>query len=299
MADDGNAYFVKLRKGRIDPVSLLVPRFLTSAGVVQVVAPLSQTRPEPLWAEVADFAVLLYPFIPGGTAMEVGLTDSHWVEYGAVLKQIHSIQLPDELRRKVPRETFVPEWSRGVRKFQATIEQLDQTDPHARELAVIWREHRDQITAIVERTESLGRLLQNRHGAFVLCHTDIHLNNVLVDPSGRLHVVDWDAPLQAPMERDLHFVVESHIGKIPIGPREEKLIFQGYGTTSLDWDALLYYRFDWVSGDLLAYGEQACLIENISQANKEHAIERTRGIFAPGGSLDSAYALEERRNIPS
>ncbi|HEV8635587.1 MAG TPA: aminoglycoside phosphotransferase family protein [Chloroflexota bacterium] len=294
-ADDSKTYFLKLRKGRVDEVSLMVPRYLKTAGATQVVAALSPTSGEQPWATVADYAVLLYPFISGANAMELGLTTPQWVEYGAVLKQIHSVRLSHDLQRRVPRETFVPNWSRGVRQLQTTIEQLDQRDRHVRELAAIWREKRDQITQIVERAEELGRLLQTRHGEFVLCHTDIHLANVLVDPAGRLHVVDWDAPLQAPKERDLHFVVESAIGRIPIGPREEELIFQGYGPTTLDWEALTYYRFDWVSGDLLEYGKQVCLVEDASAASKEHAIQRTRRMFEPGRSVDSAYALERRR----
>jgi spectinomycin phosphotransferase len=294
-ADDGQTYFLKLRQGRVDEVSLQVPRYLKSVGVCPVVAPLAPTRGDRPWATLADYAVLLYPFISGATAMELGLTRPQWVEYGVVLRQIHAVRLSDDLRQQVPRETFVPAWSRGVRQLQATIEQLGKHDHHLRELAAIWRDKRDQITQIVERAEALGRRLRTRHGAFVVCHTDIHLNNVLVDRAGHLHVVDWDAPLQAPKERDLHFVIESAIGRIPIGPPEEELIFQGYGPTRLDWDALLYYRFDWISGDLLEYGKQLWLVEDASAASKEHALQRTRRIFEPGGAADSADALERRR----
>jgi spectinomycin phosphotransferase len=294
-AADAQAYFLKLRKGQVDEVSLAVPRFLKAAGVAQVVAPLAPTDGDLLWATVAGFAVLLYPYIPGASAMELGLTDPQWVEYGTVLKQFHSVRLSDDLQRRVPRETFVPSWSRGVLEFQRTIEQLDWRDRYGRELANIWRQRRDQITQIAQRAEKVGQLLQSRHGDFVLCHTDIHLANILVDRTGRLHVVDWDAPLLAPKERDLHFVVESAIGRIPIGPHEEGLIFQGYGPTTLDWDALTYYRYDWISGDLLAYGEQVCLVDDASEASKEHALQRTREMFKPGRSVDSAYALERRR----
>jgi spectinomycin phosphotransferase len=227
--------------------------------------------------------------------MDRGLTGPQWVEYGAVLRQIHAVRLPDNLWRRVPRETFVPTWSRGVRQLQATIEQLDQPDRYARELVAIWRDKLDQITRIVARAEALGRSLRRRHGPFVVCHTDVHLNNLLVDLTGHLHVVDWDAPLQAPKERDLHFVVGSAIGRIPIGPPEEELILQGYGPTTLDWDALLYYRFEWVSGDLLEYGKQVGLVADASEASKEQAVERARRIFEPGGALESADALERRR----
>lgn len=294
-ADDGAAYFLKLRRGHVDAASLLVPRCLRAAGVGAVVAPLAPVHGGRPWATVAGYTVLLYPFIPGAAAMASGLTEPQWVEYGAVLRQIHAVQLPDDLRRRVPHETFVPAWSRGVRRLQVTLAQPNPEDRYALELAALWQERRDQISQIVERAETLGRLLRNRHGALVLCHTDPHLANVLVDPAGRLHVVDWDAPLFAPKERDLHFVVGSVIGRIPIGSPEEALIFRGYGPAPLDWDALIYYRFEWVSGDLLAYGQQACLVEGASEESKEHALDRTRRMFEPGRSADSAFALERRR----
>lgn len=294
-ADDGTTYFLKLRKGRVDAVSLLVPRYLRAAGVDPVVAPLAPVTGGQPWAPLAGYAVLLYPFIPGATAMERGLTESQWVTYGALLRQVHAVRLSDDLQRRVPRETFRPGWSRGVRRLQAAIARLDRRDRYAQELAAIWQSEQARINRIVERAETLGRSLRTRHGAFVLCHTDPHLANVLVDPAGRLHIVDWDAPLQAPRERDLHFVVGSVIGRVPIGPPEEALIFHGYGPIPLDWEALTYYRFEWVSGDLLEYGRQACLVEDASEASKAQALERTRRMFEPGRAVDSADGLERRQ----
>ena len=40
-ADDGQAYFLKLRTGSVDEVSLLVPRYLNATGAAPVVAPAS------------------------------------------------------------------------------------------------------------------------------------------------------------------------------------------------------------------------------------------------------------------
>lgn len=294
-ADDGAAYFLKLRQCTVDAISLLVPRALRAAGIGAVVAPLAPARDDRPWATVAGYTALLYPFIPGVAAMELGLTEPQWMAYGATLRQIHAVRPPTDLWRLVPRETFAPHWSRGVRQLQATLERSGGGDHRVRDLAAIWQQQRDQINQIVERAEALGQGLRARHGAFVLCHTDIHLANVLVDPAGRLHVVDWDAPLLAPKERDLHFVVGSVIGRLPIGPREEALFFQGYGSAPLDWDALVYYRCEWVSGDLLAYGRQVCLVENASEESKEHGLDRTRRMFEPGRAVDSAFALERRR----
>ncbi|MEZ4836015.1 MAG: phosphotransferase [Caldilineaceae bacterium] len=76
----------------------------------------------------------------------------------------------------------------------------------------------------------------------VLCHTDIHTANVLVDPGGDLHIVDWDQPLFAPKERDLMFFVQNGPGE-PVEP-SVRHFFHGYGDTVIDWTALAYYRYE-------------------------------------------------------
>ena len=194
---------------------------------------LSEDRGEPPWGIVDDYALIVYPFIQRRSAMELGLTDRQRIEFGAILRAIHRTSLPEAVRRLVPRESFVSAWVHGVRQLQHVIEQSNDRAPHARALAAVWKEKRSQITHIVERAEALGRRLQAQHCELVLCHTDPHTNNVLIDSDGRLLLVDWDAPLLAPKERDLHFVVGSVIGRTAIGPREVGLIFLGYGPTDV------------------------------------------------------------------
>jgi spectinomycin phosphotransferase len=108
-----------------------------------------------------------------------------------------------------------------------------------------------------------------------------------------LHLVDWDAPLLAPKERDLHFVIDCVIGP-GIGPREEALIFRGYGPTWIDWAALVYYRYEWVCGDLLELGERVLRVTDAGDAAKADAVRWTRAMFEPGRAVASAFALDGR-----
>src|SRR6185503_18715677 len=207
------------------------------------------------------------------TAMARGLSAPQWVDYGALLAAIHAARLPNHLWRRVPRETFVSPWVLGARRLQATIERSDDPGAHARALAAVWQERRAQITHIIERAEALGRRLRGQSGEFVLCHTDPHLANILLDASGRLRIVDWDAPLLAPKERDLHFVIGSAIGRVPIGPREEARILEGYGPLTMDWLALTYYRYEWLCGDLLENGERVFGLEESDEETKEQGVQ--------------------------
>ena len=83
-----------------------------------------------------------------------------------------------------------------------------------------------------------------------------------------------------------------------IGPREEELIVQGYGPTTVDWLALTYYRYEWVSGDLLDFGERESVLKDTGEATRDDAIRITRQMFEPGNAVASADELERRRPHP-
>ena len=80
-----------------------------------------------------------------------------------------------------------------------------------------------------------------------------------------------------------------------IGPREEELIFQGYGLTTVDWLALTYYRYEWVCGDLLEYGASAFELKDSGEATRKDAVRRIRRMFEPGSSVASINELERRQ----
>ena len=75
----------------------------------------------------------------------------------------------------------------------------------------------------------------------------------MVDRDGALHYVDWDAPMMAPRERDLKFMVDASFCG-PSTPGHEAAFLSGYGIDRVDPLALAYYRHDWVIEDLAAYG---------------------------------------------
>ena len=87
-AADADEYFLKARTGAVNEPGLLVPHFLRDQGIAGVVAPLP-TCSGALWALIADYALILYPFIEGRTGMEAGLSDRQWVEFGTSLRQVH------------------------------------------------------------------------------------------------------------------------------------------------------------------------------------------------------------------
>jgi spectinomycin phosphotransferase len=291
----GDALFVKVRR-RIDLARLRLARFLDDAGFDAIVAPLPTTGAA-LSVPIDGLHLVVYPFVEGSLAAEVGLSDAQWIEYGRIVAALHLTRLGPELTQALPREAFVPAWTEAFRRLDERIADFTGDDPGRGDLVAFWRQHRDRIIHLTGRTEALGSLLRQTldeaggHApGFVLCHGDIHTHNLLAEPGGRLRVIDWDEALLAPRERDLMFVVGSPIGLAP-GERERAHFEAGYGRFDIDPVRLAYYHLDWACQDLSGYAEQV-MLDDISAESRGYALRIFRGLFAPADEVEVAERFD-------
>lgn len=284
---DETTYFLKLRLGPVNRAAHRVPRYLADRGVPHIVAPLP-TRARRPWATIEGFTVALYPFIEGSPGGAHELEERHWVTYGAALRAIHDTPLTPRVARVAPRESFTSPWPDLVKEIDARIEDGAVTRPIEREYAAFWHTRRAEIQELVERLETLGRRLRAARPPLVLCHADIHHNNVLIDTEDGFWIVDWDDTLRAPKECDLMMGVGGLNGTI-VGPREEEWFLRGYGPTAIDPVALAYYRHLRAVGDLAYNGMQMWLLPAASEAIKAKALQGTRLLFAPGSIVSLAH----------
>ena len=74
----GTAYFLKLRKGIFDPITVLVPQFLSSLGLHAIIPPM-QSRTGQLFGSFREYTTLLYPFIPGKDGYQLKSTEQQWI----------------------------------------------------------------------------------------------------------------------------------------------------------------------------------------------------------------------------
>lgn len=273
-------YFLKLRQGVVREATLRVPRYLVEQGVSHIVASLP-TRAQRLWVEVDGFTLALYPFIYGTTGMAHGLEEHHWRTFGAALRAMHDTPLASDLAPIVPRDAFTTGLSDAVRALDAHIDAQTFADPIERDLAAFWQRQRAEIRALVARFETLGRRLRAQSPPLVLCHADVHPNNVLIDLDDQLWIVDWDDALLAPKECDLMMGVGG-LGNYPAGPREASWLLQGYGGTDIDPVALAYYRHVRALGDIAADGELVLQLPGASEATKRNGLRGMQQLFAPG-----------------
>ncbi len=108
-AQAGAEYFLKLRLGEFNPITVAVPHLLNSQGIHAVMAPI-QTRFGQLVSTLENFTIILYPYIPGKDGYQVSLVDLDWVELGWTLKSVHHAPLPPSIALSIPREVFDPQW---------------------------------------------------------------------------------------------------------------------------------------------------------------------------------------------
>ncbi len=276
----GDSYFLKLKTKLPNPAGLFVPRFLKDNGFQQVVAPLS-AKTQNLFGGVDEFFIILYPFIRGNEAMQVGMTDAQWTEFGSTLKRIHETGLPLDISQHVKLETFVPQWSRYTQELNDQIKKRNYDDPCQKDLAAFWKENNKTIQTLVDRTEMIGQRLQETDLKFVLCHADIHTANIIITREQEMFIVDWDDTLLAPKERDLMFVLGA-------GTRPEQSFFNAYGNVKINQLALAYYRYEWCVQEIGDFGKRVFCAKDIAEDTKQNALEGFIKLFSHGDVIERA-----------
>lgn len=283
VTEEGTPYFVKLRRGAFNEIGVQLPKFLHERGIADIIPPLA-TQTGRLSAMMDEYSVILYPFVDGHDGYEVRLTDQHWIDFGAALKRIHTVDVPSRLREAIPQETYSAQWRETVKTFLARVETESWQEAVAAKTAAYLNEKRANILDLVQYTERLAQRLQAEPPPLVVCHADIHAGNVLIDTSGKLYIVDWDAPILAPKERDLMFSGGGQFGNDRTPPQEDELFYQGYGDTPVDPYALAYYRYERIIVDIAEFGNQLLLTDEGGEDREQAYLYLTYN-FAPNGTL--------------
>lgn len=291
-ARDGTPYFLKVRFGPVFEPGLAVPRALIERGVPNILAPM-RTRSGALWCPLGsgDDTVVLYPYIRGQNAADVGLNAQQWREFGASLRAVHDNGVEESFRDQLRTEDFTIPSAALVRQMGAIAANTAFESPAATAFAAFWREHAARIDEMLQRAETLGRTLQAKSFRTGLCHSDIHTANILVDDDGRIHLIDWDSPLIAPRERDLLFVIGSRIART-VEPEDEAAFFAGYGPVTIDPEALNYYRYERIIEDLGEFGKSVFINPRFSEEVREEEAALGRSFFEPDGDLARAETVD-------
>ena len=196
-ADDQASYFVKLKQGRRQDISAAIIELLHEAGVQEIIPPVKTLHGQ-LVQTLADETLIVYPFVEGENGFNRQLADHQWIKLGKALRKVHSMDVPPSIQNQIRRESYSSKWREAVRSFYALLETEPVGDATTLKLSKFMRENLPAIRRLVNNAEELGHKLQGRSPKFVLCHSDMHGGNVLVDGNDMIYIVDWDDPIMAP-----------------------------------------------------------------------------------------------------
>jgi spectinomycin phosphotransferase len=283
----GETYFLKIRRGNFDPLSVLLPRYLSDQGIAQIIPPLLSRNQQP-WALLNSETLILYPFVEGRDGYQVELTSRHWVDFGSALRRIHGAQLPQKIFSRLHRETYSAHYRQVVNNFLDQIDGEIFQDVTAFELREFLRSKRSQILDLIRCADQHAQVLPSLAPEWVVCHSDLHAGNILIASDQSLYLVDWDEPLLAPRERDLMFIGGAQGFRGHSLVEEAQLFYQGYGGVKTIPQALAYYRFERVIQDIAAFCDQI-LNPGGSGEDRQQALKYLKSNFLPNHTIEAAY----------
>lgn len=288
-AQDQSSYFVKLKLGHTHDISITILELLHKHNIQQIIPPITTKYDQPT-QRVDDFTLIVYPFVEGENGFSRTLTDEQWLMLGRALRQVHEIEVPILIQRQLRRENYSPKWREIVRSLYNQNSQINATpigDEIALKLSAFMKINKASIQRLVDHAEELAQKIKNESPKFVLCHSDIHGGNVLIENNNTIYIVDWDEPIMAPKERDLMFI-GGGVGNVWNKPSEVKLFYQGYGKTEINITMLAYYRHERIVEDIALYAQQ--LLFTLSGGEDRYEMyKHFISMFEPNGVVDIAF----------
>lgn len=252
-----SSYFVKLKRGYPHNTSALISELLHKARIQQII-PIVQTIHGQTTQRMGDFTLIVSPYINSSNGFSRDLTQEQWYMRSKVMRQLHDMNVPLRVQAKIRREVYSSKWRQAVRELYSRMESKPSGDIIATNFRAFLKKHANTIYKLVDRAEQLAQKAPDESPSFVLCHSDIHGGNILINEKGSFYIVDWDDPIMAPKERDLMFI-GGGVGNIWNKPYEEALFYKGYAKTEVNMTLLAYYRHERIVEDIAVYGQKLLL----------------------------------------
>jgi Phosphotransferase enzyme family len=192
------------------------------------------------------YAIRVEPFVDG----EPSGSGEYWREddrrlMGALLGRLHEAtgRLPSGLP---VREDFALPGRGALEEALAQLEVGWNAGPFAEPARALLRAHADDVRRRLRRYDEGAERVRGEPDPWVITHGEPHSANVIRDPRGGFHLVDWDTTLMAPRERDLCMVIYTD----GVG-RDEYL--EHAGPVRVREEALDLYRDRWALAEICVY----------------------------------------------
>ena len=293
-SSDKKLYFVKVKQGHFNDVSLTILELLQSASIQELILPI-KTIAGNLTQKNNNFTLIVYPFVEGQDGFHCSLNHQQWMQFGKTLWEIHNIEVPQSIQTCIRREDFSPKQRNAVKYLYTQIEKIKITDETGIKLKKLLKKYKATIEQMVNFSEKISKNLLNQPLKFVLCHSDIHGGNILLSENNTFYIVDWDDPIMAPKERDLMFI-GGGVGNVWNQQHEKELFYKGYGNAKVNEIILAYYRFERIIEDVAEYSQELLLNED-SNKDREQMYKEFADQFKPHGVIDLAFRTYNKKMV--
>lgn len=290
---DGAAVAVKVSRS-VGIGGLLVSAHLAGQIPSGVPTPLQARSGQP-YSIVSGRRLSLTPWISGRRAFGTGMEPHQWRSFGALLSRVHAAQVPLRVANRLPVEDYRTPAAAIVRTLDTNIRgqearrfaRADET-PLTGALIRDWLGAADSLAVILEHVDDLGEELRAGSAATVVCHSDAHIANVLLDDHDEVWLLDWDEVVRAPRERDLMFVIGGVLADAPVTGEEQRWFFDGYGPAEIDPIRVAYYRCSWALQDVADYAARV-LERSGGPSAAGQALTLFRDVVSPTGIVALAH----------
>lgn len=209
---DGTVYFSKTYDAFRSVTAMIMPtlEYISTAtqwlanqpGLQQrLVAPYT-TKHGHVLVRDGRFTTLLFAYVEGVTPREARLTDSQLAHLVDTVARIHAIDVHTAALAAVPRERFAPVW------FDDIIPAIDRIALSSHVLYPLLCDRIAGLYVSFRAFRALAHTLATMQHPMVLCHTDIHGYNVVINTDDVPVIIDWEGMMVAPAEHDLMFWID-------------------------------------------------------------------------------------------
>ena len=183
--------------------------------------------------------LILFHWIEGRTVGFERFSDEVLIQAATAVGTLHKsasqIEWPNP-----PRETFDLPFEEALRKNLDVLPGITTADtPGKQGLRRLLLPRKQEIVHLLTRLKELQAQMQATYKAMVICHTDLHGGNMILDDQGTLHLLDWEGACLAPPEHDLFFFAWDERLEDLFMPHYER----AFRPIELDGDTLSFYCY--------------------------------------------------------
>ena len=183
--------------------------------------------------------LILFHWIEGQTPGFGRLPGDVLNQLGTLVGTLHA-STPQITYHNPPREQFdVPFQTDLVRGLDALQGITPTHTPGQQELRRLLLPCRNEILRLLDRLQDLAAQVKAQGREQVICHTDLHGGNLILDDRGTLYILDWEEAVLAPPEHDLIFFAWDDRFWDVFLPQYER----AFGSVSLDSEVFGFYFY--------------------------------------------------------